>query len=130
MATKPARMATRLFGKSGSLPGRKRQSSNTAPTCEAFVKLKIHQNIIGQRIASLADWIKNWQVMSPYGVPRINTEDVNRKGFQDGNEFQIQAEVVVLAKPKMAGLPYVIAGLVAALSTGKASRAFGRVPWR
>ena len=68
--------------------------------------------------------------MSPYGVPRINTEDVNRKGFQDGNEFQIQAEVVVLAKPKMAGLPYVIAGLVTALSTGKASRAFGRVPWR
>jgi Na+(H+)/acetate symporter ActP len=60
-------------------------------------------------------------------VLRINTVDVNCNGFQDWNEFQIQAELVVLAKPKMAGLPYLIAGLVAALSTGKASRAFGRV---
>jgi cation/acetate symporter len=52
--------------------------------------------------------------MSPYGVPWVNIVDVNRDGILQWNEFRIHADVVVLATPEIAGLPYVIAGLVAA----------------
>ncbi len=86
----------------------------TAPAYAAFAKVEIYQNIIGQPIASLPDWIRNWQLMSPYGVNWINIVDVNRDGILQWNEFRIHPDVVVLATPEIAGLPYVIAGLVAA----------------
>jgi cation/acetate symporter len=86
----------------------------TAPAYAAFGKVEIYQNIIGQPIAALPEWIKNWQIMSPYGVPWINIVDVNRDGILQWNEFRIHPDVVVLATPEIAGLPYVIAGLVAA----------------
>ncbi len=86
----------------------------TAPAYAAFAKLEIYQNVIGQPIASLPEWIRNWQIMSPYGVPWINIVDVNRDGILQWGEFRIHADVVVLATPEIAGLPYVIAGLVAA----------------
>jgi cation/acetate symporter len=47
-------------------------------------------------------------------VPWINIVDVNRDGILQWNEFRIHPDVVVLATPEIAGLPYVIAGLVAA----------------
>ncbi|QYU66980.1 VC_2705 family sodium/solute symporter [Leptolyngbya sp. 15MV] len=86
----------------------------TAPAYAAFAKVEIYQNIIGQQIASLPDWIRNWQLMSPYGVNWINIVDVNNDGILQWNEFRIHPDVVVLATPEIAGLPYVIAGLVAA----------------
>ena len=86
----------------------------TAPAYAAFGKVEIYQTLIGQPIASLPEWVKNWQMMSPYGVPWINIVDVNRDGILQWNEFRIHPDVVVLATPEIAGLPYVIAGLVAA----------------
>ncbi len=86
----------------------------TAPAYAAFGKVEIYQNIIGQPIAALPEWIKSWQIISPYGVPWINIVDVNRDGIVQWNEFRIHPDVVVLATPEIAGLPYVIAGLVAA----------------
>jgi cation/acetate symporter len=86
----------------------------TAPAYAAFGKLEIYQTVIGQPITSLPDWIKNWQIMSPYGVPWINIVDGNRDGILQWSEFRIHPDVVVLATPEIAGLPYVIAGLVAA----------------
>jgi cation/acetate symporter len=86
----------------------------TAPAYAAFAKVEIYQNLIGQPIASLPDWIKSWQIMSPYGVPWINIVDGNRDGILQWSEFRIHPDVVVLATPEIAGMPYVIAGLVAA----------------
>ena len=86
----------------------------TAPAYAAFAKVEIYQNLIGQPIANLPDWIKNWQIISPYGAPWINIVDVNRDGILQWSEFRIHPDVVVLATPEIAGLPYVIAGLVAA----------------
>jgi cation/acetate symporter len=86
----------------------------TAPAYAAFAKVEIYQTVIGQPIASLPDWIKSWQIVSPYGTPWINIVDVNRDGILQWNEFRIHPDVVVLATPEIAGLPYVIAGLVAA----------------
>ena len=86
----------------------------TAPAYAAFAKLEIYSNVIGQRIDQLPQWLKNWQLMSPYGVNWVNIVDVNRDGILQWNEFRIHPDVVVLATPEIAGLPYVIAGLVAA----------------
>lgn len=86
----------------------------TAPAYAAFAKLEIYSNVIGQRIDQLPAWLKNWQLMSPYGVNWVNIVDVNRDGVLQWNEFRIHPDVVVLATPEIAGLPYVIAGLVAA----------------
>jgi cation/acetate symporter len=86
----------------------------TAPAYAAFGKLEIYQTVIGQPIASLPEWIRNWQIISPYGVPWINIVDVNRDGIVQWGDFRIHPDVVVLATPEIAGLPYVIAGLVAA----------------
>jgi cation/acetate symporter len=86
----------------------------TAPAYAAFAKLEIYQNVIGARIADLPAWIENWRLMSPYGVPWINITDRNGDGIIQLAEFAIHPDVVVLATPEIAGLPYVIAGLVAA----------------
>ena len=86
----------------------------TAPAYAAFAKVEIYQTVIGQPIASLPDWIKSWQIISPYGAPWINIVDLNKDGILQWNEFRIHPDVVVLATPEIAGLPYVIAGLVAA----------------
>ncbi|MFQ3623262.1 MAG: sodium:solute symporter family protein [Acetobacteraceae bacterium] len=86
----------------------------TAPAYAAFAKLEIYSNVIGQRIDQLPAWLQNWQLMSPYGVTWVGVNDVNRDGILQLNEFRIHPDVIVLATPEIAGLPYVIAGLVAA----------------
>jgi cation/acetate symporter len=86
----------------------------TAPAYAAFGKLEVYQTVIGKPIADLPAWIKNWQLMSPYGVNWINIVDVNKDGIVQWGDFRIHPDVVVLATPEIAGMPYVIAGLVAA----------------
>lgn len=86
----------------------------TAPAYAAFGKLEIYQTVIGQPIANLPEWIRNWQIISPYGTPWVNIVDVNGDGIVQWGDFRIHPDVVVLATPEIAGLPYVIAGLVAA----------------
>ncbi|GIX10530.1 sodium:solute symporter family protein [Elioraea sp.] len=86
----------------------------TAPAYAAFAKLEVYQNVIGQRIDALPAWLENWRLMSPYGVPWVNVADRNNDGILQLAEFSIHPDVIVLATPEIAGLPYVIAGLVAA----------------
>mgnify|MGYP002619657081 CR=1 FL=1 len=86
----------------------------TAPAYAAFAKLEIYSNVIGQPIAQLPGWLQNWQLMSPYGVTWVGVNDLNNDGILQLNEFRIHPDVIVLATPEIAGLPYVIAGLVAA----------------
>jgi cation/acetate symporter len=67
--------------------------------------------IIGKPFADVAalDWIKNWS-----SVGFLAISDSNGNGILELNEFFLRADVVVLATPEIAGLPYVISGLVAA----------------
>jgi len=85
----------------------------TAPAYAAFGKLEMYQ-LVGQQISQLPEWVQNWQIISPYGTPWVNIADVNRDGILQWGELRIHPDVVVLATPEIAGLPYVIAGLVAA----------------
>jgi cation/acetate symporter len=55
------------------------------------------------------DWIKNWSAVGMLAI-----SDANGDGILQINEFFMRGDIVVLATPEIAGLPYVISGLVAA----------------
>ncbi|NKC33007.1 sodium:solute symporter family protein [Falsiroseomonas selenitidurans] len=81
----------------------------TAPAYAAFAKLEVFTNVIGAPIASLPEWVSIW---TNIGLVRVT--DANADGILQFREFVINADAIVLATPEIAGLPYVIAGLVAA----------------
>jgi cation/acetate symporter len=81
----------------------------SAPAYAAFAKLEVYTNVIGQPIASLPDWVRIW---SDIGLLAI--KDANGDGLLQLAEFTINNDAIVLATPEIAGLPYVIAGLVSA----------------
>src|SRR3712207_89609 len=81
----------------------------TAPAYAAFSRWNILQNVVGQQIASLPSWVANW---TQTGLLRIN--DANGDGVLQFSELVINPDLIVLATPEIAGLPYTIAALVAA----------------
>lgn len=88
----------------------------TAPTLATLTKLQILDpdlatGIIGKSFAEVAalDWIQKWS-----NVGFLAIADTNGDGLLQINEFAMRGDIVVLATPEIAGLPYVISGLVAA----------------
>ena len=88
----------------------------TSPCLATLTKLQLLDPnlptaIIGKPFAAVADlaWIKNWSA-----VGMLHISDSNHDGILQLNEFFMRPDIVVLATPEMAGLPYVISGLVAA----------------
>jgi cation/acetate symporter len=88
----------------------------TAPTLATLTKLQILDpnlatGIIGKPFAEVAaiDWIQKWG-----NVGFLAIADSNMDGILQINEFAMRGDIVVLATPEIAGLPYVISGLVAA----------------
>jgi cation/acetate symporter len=82
----------------------------TAPAYAAFAKLEVYQNVIGQPIAQLPAWVQNWSQVG--GL--LTIKDANNDGVLQLAEFVINQDIVVLSMPEIAGLPYVVSGLVAA----------------
>src|SRR5690606_34158342 len=68
-------------------------------------------SVIGKSISDVMnlEWIKNWSAVGMLAV-----QDQNGDGILQLNEFFMRPDIVVLATPEIAGLPYVISGLVAA----------------
>lgn len=101
----------------------------TAPAYASFAKLEVYQNIIGLDVQSLAAVSKLPEWVFTYGgLDRVSVcgqsalsvvevfeacqrSQITSLSFLD---FAIKPDVVVIAMPEIAGLPYVIAGLVAA----------------
>ncbi|WP_316977500.1 sodium:solute symporter family protein [Shumkonia mesophila] len=82
----------------------------TAPAYAAFAKLEVYSNVIGQPIASLPAWVQNWSQVG--GL--LTLKDANADGILQLQELVINQDIIVLSMPEIAGLPYVISGLVAA----------------
>ncbi|MBI5640533.1 MAG: cation acetate symporter [Nitrospirae bacterium] len=81
----------------------------TAPAYAAFARNEVLNNIIGLPIAQLPAWMANWGK-----VGLVTFKDINADGILQFYELTIGADAIVLAMPEIAGLPYVISGLVAA----------------
>jgi cation/acetate symporter len=88
----------------------------TAPALATLTKLQLLDPtlataVIGQSVESVLalDWVRNWMDVDMVGIV-----DSNGDGIVQLNEFFMRADIVVLATPEIAGLPYVISGLVAA----------------
>jgi cation/acetate symporter len=88
----------------------------TAPALATFTKLQVLDpnlatSIIGKAIAEVnaLEWIQKWS-----SVGFVKLVDSNGDGILQINEFFMRGDIVVLATPEIAGLPFVISGLVAA----------------
>lgn len=88
----------------------------TAPALATLTKLQLLDpalatSIIGKKIADIQalEWVKNWTA-----VGMLKVVDHSGDGILQLNEFFMRPDIVVLATPEIAGLPYVISGLVAA----------------
>ena len=71
--------------------------------------------IIGKSIAEVQslEWIQKWS-----NVGFLAISDSNGNGLLEINEFFMRGDIVVLATPEIAGLPYVISGLVKVAKAG------------
>ncbi len=81
----------------------------TAPAYAAFARNEVLSNIVGLPIASLPAWMANWAK-----VGLVSFKDINADGILQFYELTIGPDAIVLATPEIAGLPYVVSGLVAA----------------
>ena len=88
----------------------------TAPALATLTKLQVLDpelatGIIGKSIEDVMalEWIQNWAA-----VKFLAISDFNGDGILQINEFFMRPDIVVLATPEIANLPYVISGLVAA----------------
>ncbi|MCC7325632.1 MAG: cation acetate symporter [Burkholderiales bacterium] len=83
----------------------------TAPALAVLVKYNVYTHLVGTAYAAIPQWVASWQKVDPALLSII---DVNRDGIVQLAEIAIGGDIVVLATPEIAGLPYVISGLVAA----------------
>jgi cation/acetate symporter len=83
----------------------------TAPALAVLVKFDIYNNLVGSSFASLPAWVAAWAQVDP---TLMNISDINGDGIVQLAEIAIGGDLIVLVTPELAGLPYVISGMVAA----------------
>ncbi|MFN9491104.1 MAG: sodium:solute symporter family protein [Betaproteobacteria bacterium] len=83
----------------------------TAPCLAVLAKYDMFTNLVGSSFASLPAWAAAWAKVDP---SLLNISDINRDGIVQWAEVVIGGDLIVLATPEIAGLPYVVSGLVAA----------------
>ena len=81
----------------------------TAPAYAVFAKWEIYTHLVGSDIATLPAWLAYWGK-----IGLVHIEDLNGDGVLQLAELSLNTDVIVLATPEIAGLPYVVSGLVAA----------------
>jgi cation/acetate symporter len=83
----------------------------SAPALAVLVKYDIFTQVVGKAYADLPAWVSSWQAVDK---SLLSVTDINKDGIVQLAEIVIGQDVVVLATPEIAGLPYVISGMVAA----------------
>ena len=102
----------------------------TAPAYAAFAKIEVYQNVIGHSLSDLAsspslNWIFTWGkigLVKICGIDAASAQAVveacgkiaDHPGVIRLADLRLDNDAIVIATPEIAGLPYVIAGLVAA----------------
>ncbi|KVZ65141.1 sodium:solute symporter family protein [Burkholderia ubonensis] len=83
----------------------------SVPVLAVMIKYEILANLVGRPFAALPAWVTQWHHFEP---DLIGVVDEIRDGIVHWSEIQMQPDMVVLAAPEIAGLPYVVSGLIAA----------------
>jgi cation/acetate symporter len=83
----------------------------TAPSLAVLVKYVVYNDVVGSQFANLPAWVAAWGKIDP---TLLSLTDVNKDGIVQLAELRLGQDIIVLATPEIAGLPYVISGLVAA----------------
>jgi cation/acetate symporter len=83
----------------------------SAPALAVLVKFEVMNNLVGSHFSELPHWLAQW---SRVDTSLVEVTDVNLDGILQFGELKLGADMVMLASPELAGLPYVISGLVAA----------------
>ena len=97
----------------------------SAPAYAAFSKLEVYTNIIGRDLTSIRPWMFSWGELGLIQICGKNAASLHavidackaiagHPGVVRLQDFVINTDVIVLSTPEIAGLPYVISGLVAA----------------
>jgi hypothetical protein len=87
----------------------------TAPALAVLVKYEVLSLVVGTEFSRLPEWVAAWNRVDP---SLLTVTDINRDGILQLNEMSIGGDVIVLAAPAIAGLPYVVSALVAAGGAG------------
>ncbi|MEJ6005452.1 sodium:solute symporter family protein [Paucibacter sp. AS339] len=83
----------------------------TAPALAVMVKYEVFTQLVGTPIEQLPSWISQWARLDP-GL--LSISDVNGDGVLQLGELRISSDIIMLVTPELAGLPYVVSGMVAA----------------
>ncbi len=83
----------------------------TAPALAVLVKFEVFNVLVGTSFDALPAWVAAWNKVD---ASLLSITDVNKDGILQLNEMSIGGDIIVLATAEIAGLPYVISGLVAA----------------
>ena len=83
----------------------------TAPSLAVLAKYDVYHFLVGSSFADLPAWAANWARVDP---TLLSITDMNKDGIVQLAEIVLGTDIIVLATPEIAGLPYVVSGLVAA----------------
>jgi len=83
----------------------------SAPALAVLVKFEVMNNLVGSPFTELPTWMSQW---SRVDSALVEVADINLDGVLQFGELKLGADIIMLASPELAGLPYVISGLVAA----------------
>ncbi len=85
----------------------------TVPALAVLVKYDIYTSLVGTEFSHMPAWVSYWASVDKVN-PLVSITDMNKDGIVQLAEIMMDGDIVVLATPEIAGLPYVISGLVAA----------------
>lgn len=85
----------------------------TIPTLAVLVKYDIYTSLVGTEFTKLPSWVSYWASIDRIN-PLVAISDINHDGIVQLAEIAIDGDIIVLAMPEIAGLPYVFSGLIAA----------------
>jgi cation/acetate symporter len=83
----------------------------TAPALAVLAKYDVYTLLVGSSFSELPGWVSAWASVDS---SLMSVTDINHDGIVQLAEITIGGDLIVLATPEIAGLPYVITALVAA----------------
>ena len=83
------------------------------PALAVLVKYEIYSSLVGTEFSRLPAWVSYWASIDKIH-PLVQITDINGDGIVQLAEIALDGDMVVLATPEIAGLPYVVSGLIAA----------------